>query len=193
VDCFQTFDDRGQSASNILLEGNTCYDFSQGLMSSAVRKGNTHHITVRNNVFSHGTNGVIARDGMSYITVDHNTIVDMRYYGVWFYKRIIGSAYGVRNGVIKNNIVYDTGKGIVVASSISEADVDYNLVNYTNRISGGSQGLHNMVGADPMFEDLGANNFKPKEGSPACGAGEDGSDIGAIPCSGSSGKSKSER
>jgi hypothetical protein len=172
VDCFQTFDSN-KSSQNILIENNTCYVFHQGLMASAVRRGSTKDIVLRNNIFGHGGNGVIARDGVTGVTIDHNTFVDLDHFAVWLYG-------GNVNSTIKNNIVYNTASGIVVAND-SQADIDYNL-SYNSPNPRPNPGAHALLNINPMFVDPAGDNYQPQPGSPVCGAGEGGSDIGAIPC-----------
>jgi len=54
VDCFQTFDNNGESLRDVLVEGNTCMDFHQGFMGEASFHQASSNITFRNNVFAHG-------------------------------------------------------------------------------------------------------------------------------------------
>jgi hypothetical protein len=54
VDCFQTFDNNGEHAKNILVEGTICYDFHQGFMGESEFYKQSTGITFQNNIFAHG-------------------------------------------------------------------------------------------------------------------------------------------
>ncbi|MFH1510260.1 MAG: right-handed parallel beta-helix repeat-containing protein [Candidatus Woesearchaeota archaeon] len=175
VDCFQTFDNNGEYARNILFENNFCTDFAQGLMGEAIYYHNSRNLTFRNNVFAHGGAWGICSVNIAGVTVEHNTFVDTYWYGVG-----IRGQYG-KDAIIKNNIFYeamnersytfyDGGNGIA----------DYNLVYKAKYPS--SPGAHDLLGVDPMFVDPNSDDFRPKDGSPACNGGEGGTYIGAFPC-----------
>jgi len=183
-DCLQTFEDGGSpSVNNIVIEKNICFDFSQGIMAEADARGDSSDVYVRNNIFAHGTSGVILRDQYANVYTEHNTIADVSNYGVWYRSR--ESNDGNTNGDASNNIIYNGGSGITIEDS-HYIEVNNNLLYNSNLRVSCSDGTctqsGNIQGQDPQFSDYSNNDFTPLDGSPACGAAEDGTDIGALPC-----------
>jgi len=99
----------------------------------------------------------------------------------------------------RNNIFYSMNN-VTLDSSNKSIDSDYNLFyrhgggdlsRYLGTLFGSlepyqkaSNGDLNSISADPLLVDIQNNDFRPTAESPVCGAGEDGVDIGAFPCSG---------
>jgi parallel beta-helix repeat protein len=187
IDCFQTFDNNYQSANDITIENNRCYGFSQGIMSEAEILQNSGNIVVRYNVFANGSqSGGNFKQYMTGVIFEHNTVADIHRasgtdincFGVW-----------VREGSealsLKDNIFYNICQyGYLIQSG--DTDPDYNLF-LDAPDPDPVEGIHEITMEGPvetLFTDYNNYDFTPLPGSPACGAASDGSDIGAIPCSG---------
>jgi len=179
VDCFQTFDNY-ESVNDITIEFNLCTDFSQGIMAEGDDRQASDNIISRYNIYANGGNGNILRDHFTNVYCYHNTYYGLTYYAVWYYTR--EGAGGNINGEASNNIVYDSGTGITVRDS-QNIEVNNNLI-YDSRVSVSCSTCteSGTIEANPMFIDAANNDFGLQPGSPACGAADDGSDIGAIPC-----------
>ena len=80
--------------------------------------------------------------------------------------------------IIKNNIFYNCGNAFSLNDSSSTED--YNLFFNTGYPS--SHGEHDLENINPLFIDSDNDDYSLQPGSPACGAGEGGTYIGAIPC-----------
>jgi hypothetical protein len=75
-----------------------------------------------------------------------------------------------------NNIFFDPPSTLI--GDPADNIFDHNLF-YDRRGPG-----RDSIVADPLFVDIGKSDFRLKEGSPACGKGRDGADIGVYSCSG---------
>jgi parallel beta-helix repeat protein len=83
---------------------------------------------------------------------------------------------------IKNNIFYNPTNSIFnfASDASSGHTIDYNLYYGKDYSEKGSNGFY----ANPLFVDATNDDYSLQSDSPACGAGENGIDIGAIPCDG---------
>jgi len=181
VDCFQTF--RG-GTNNILIEGNTCYDFHQGIMSEQRDSNdNTNNITVTNNVFANfkkgfidHSHGIIVHESDHY-TIRNNTFINMGVRGILF-KDDPNFPFSPDYEIVKDNIFYQVGSPA------------YHFLK--NSI--GCEGGHNLffesgdlpdsldVQTDSSFFDFNSLDFHPSSGSKACNCGDNRSYVGALPC-----------
>jgi hypothetical protein len=132
--------------------------------------------------------------GGSGTEIFHNTILE---------SGLTGYGSGIRNDqttsvVIMNNIIQGNDDYSYNIAEVNGCSADYNLfyspVNprwsgsvYTNLATFcNSKGQEcNSISADPLFKDTQNDDYHLLPGSPACGNGEGGSDIGAFPCNGS--------
>ncbi|MEM4267423.1 MAG: right-handed parallel beta-helix repeat-containing protein [Candidatus Woesearchaeota archaeon] len=176
VDCFQTFDNNGEHARNILVENNTCYDFHQGFMGESGRYKHSYNLTFRKNVFAGGGAWGICVHDIYNISVIGNTFVDIYYHGAGFRS-------GSTGNMVKNNIFYNMSSNYW-ASDGGNVTGDYNLLFNAGDTSRAA--MHDIIGKDPQFVDYLARDLRPKNTSPACGNGEGGTDIGAFSCTNSS-------
>ena len=162
VDCFQIFDNNGEWAHNILVEGNICHDFHQGFMESANYYHNIDHITFRNNVFAHGGAWGICVENIPYVTVENNTFYDIYYHGVGF-------RHDSHDNVVVNNIFYDTGTSYWSSDGASLSG-DNNIIFQSQEP--GQAGPHDLIGVDPRLVDPANNDFHLQGSSPAVDAGQ---------------------
>ncbi|MBI5510988.1 MAG: right-handed parallel beta-helix repeat-containing protein [Deltaproteobacteria bacterium] len=175
VDCFQTFDNNGELAQDVLFEGNRCFDFHQGLMGEATFNHQSTRLTFRNNLFAHGGAWGLCVKDISAITAVNNTFVDIYWYGVGF------SGSYAQGEVIKNNIFYGAMNATSYLFENGAAGVaDYNLI--TSAVPPSSPATHDLLDVDPQFVAYSNDNFHLQLGSPACTGGEGGTYLGAFPC-----------
>jgi hypothetical protein len=162
VDCFQTFDNNGEYGHDILIEGNTCYNFHQGFMGEASFHHDISHITFRNNVFAHGLAWGLSVHDIHHITVENNTFYDIQHHGAGFRD-------SSHSNLVVNNIFMDTGTSYWAADGGSVSG-DHNLIFGSNEP--GTPGPHDLIGVDPSLADPEGNDFHPLPGSPAIDAGQ---------------------
>ncbi|HZR18635.1 MAG TPA: DUF1565 domain-containing protein [Verrucomicrobiae bacterium] len=179
VDCLQTFTVNGELAQDLLFQNNTCFDFHQLCMvESAPHLGSVSNWTLRGNIVSANSPTMSGGWGPDIIqtlnvTIDHNTISTVRW-----------AAIGLRGkestgGLIRNNILCDAERAII------DGDKDFSAANPVSEFNltfktWAAPGEKNLNGKDPLFVDPAKRNFRLRQGSPAIGAGEDGSTIGAL-------------
>lgn len=163
VDGFQTFDNNGEYARNILIEGNVVRDFHQGFMGEAGFYGNSSDIIFRNNIFSDSWSWGLAIQEIRNVVVIHNVFANMTYHGVGFNNGA--------SGIVKNNIFYNAGSNYW-ADAQSTVEGGYNILNregYPNHIE-----ATDLV-VDPLFVNVNplSYDFSLQVTSPAMDAGVD--------------------
>jgi hypothetical protein len=168
VDCFQTFDNNGQYAHNILIEKNYCENFMQGFMGEAHYHHNISHILFRNNIFKDGfrenSHGMIVQD-ISHVRVINNNFLNIKWRGV----AIQSDDHGLsKYAVIKNNIFYNCGTSYSYFDHTSSGD--FNLIFKTP--NNPNIGVHDILNQDPDFYDTPGGNYRLNNNSPAINAGE---------------------
>jgi hypothetical protein len=172
TDGWQFFSNNGEYAIHITLENNMVSDTGQGLMSSNVRRLEARDWTIRNNILclrGWGAN-MLQLHGVADIKVLNNTFVDCRWFGV-------GMSSGGDGVLIKNNIFSGVRGDVYGTEQASGYKIERNLVTPEEDAAPGAE--TNVVAA-PGFVDAAAMDFRLGPGSAAIGAGENGTDLGAL-------------
>ncbi len=162
VDCFQTFDNNGEHAYNILFDGNICYDFHQGFMGEAAYYGNTSDLTFQNNIFAHGGAWGLSVHQIRNVTVVHNVFADIQYHGAGFRDGA--------TGIVRNNIFYNAGSNYW-ASDGGAVEGSYNLLYDSGGTIDPADFPDDLVNLNPMFFDPAGDDYHILGSSPAIDAG----------------------
>jgi hypothetical protein len=168
VDCFQTFDNNGQYAHNIIIEKNRCKDFMQGFMGEAHYHHDISNIIFRNNIFEngflHNSHGMIVQD-IPKIQVFNNNFINIKWRGI----AIQASDNRLsKYAVIKNNIFYNCGTSYSYFDNTSIGD--FNLIFNTK--SNPNAGENDIINQDPMFNEMHSGDYRLKSNSPAIDTGD---------------------
>jgi hypothetical protein len=163
VDCFQTFDNNGEYARYVVIDGNYGFDFAQGFMGEAHFYHNSHHITFKNNIFARGWAWGLCVQDIANVRAFNNTFAYIQWHGIGF------SGQYAQNGEVRNNIFFNTGTSYWWDDTAT-ATGDYNL------IFGASPptvvGPHDILNQDPRFVDSLNNDFRLQPNSPAINNGD---------------------
>jgi len=136
---------------------------------SLVGRGNSY---LAFNVLHHCNYGVALKDSHRAV-LDHNTIVDNRTAGIRLYEKNAGRGGG--HATVKSCIVYFNGQAHTMDDKSS---ITYDWCDV--QIDPLPPGTRNF-NEDPRFVDRAAGNYELTAASPCIGAGENGTDVGALP------------
>ncbi len=163
VDAFQTFDNNGEYARNVIIDGNYCFDFHQGFMGAADNYHNSHTIIFKNNIFARGGAWGLCVQDIANVQALNNTFAYITIHGIGFRGQYC------QGGIVRNNIFFNTNTSYWWADS-AQASGDYNL------IFGASPptviGPHDILNQDPQFVDSLNNDFRLQSTSPAIDNGD---------------------
>ncbi|MEO0126524.1 MAG: T9SS type A sorting domain-containing protein [candidate division WOR-3 bacterium] len=163
VDCFQTFDNNGEHACYVTIDGNRGFDFHQAFMGEANYYHNSHDIIFKNNIFARGGAWGLCVINIGNVKVYNNTFAYIRWHGVGF------EGQYAQNEDVRNNIFFNTNTSYWWADTAT-ATGDYNL------IFGASPptvvGPHDILNQDPLFVDSIHNDFQLQPNSPAIDHGD---------------------
>ncbi len=167
--------DIGESAKNILIEGNVIMDNAD----KGVSCGQGSTVTVRKNLFVNCGLGIGVKDAGSNASADQNTFIHCGK-GVAVYEKNVGAGGGAATVA---NCIFSKCPIPSSVDVLSTLSVNYSLSDTT-----AIAGLHNLL-VDPQFVDSEVRNYQLRPGSPAINAGNpthaldpDGTraDIGAL-------------
>jgi hypothetical protein len=168
VDCYQTFDNNGEHAHNVTIDGNICYDFHQGFMGEAAYYHNISDITFSNNIFAHGGAWGLCVLEIQNVKVVHNVFADIAYHGAGFRDGA--------TGFIWNNIFYNAGSNYW-ASDGGVVEGSHNILLSTEGYLDPGDFPNDLVNVDPLLIDPARDNYHIPAGSPAV---DTGLDVGII-------------
>ncbi len=133
---------------------------------------NAFHSTVETNVIHDCSYGVALKDSQT-ATINHNTISDCRVAGIRLYEKHPGLGGG--HATVVNSIIQFNAAAYAM-DAFSSITFDHCDVQLTPLPPG--EGNFN---ADPLFVNRAARNYALTAASPCIGAGQNGSDVGALP------------
>jgi hypothetical protein len=162
VDCFQIFDNNGEFAHHVTVDGNVCYDFHQGFMGEAAYYGNISDLVFSNNVFAHGGAWGMSVHQIKNVTAVHNVFADIQYHGIGFRDGA--------TGVVRNNIFYNAGSNYWASDGGSVVGSHNILYTTEGQIDPGDF-PDDLVNVDPGLVDPAGDDYHLQVGSPAIDAG----------------------
>jgi len=161
VDGFQSWDNNGEFAQHIRIEGNRVTGFyHQGFLVAATYYTNSFDFLLCNNIFEAARAwGVDAFNGVGDVKVFNNLFKDINSYA-------IGINQGA-SGEVRNNIFYNvSGWDPSTPASIGSKNIWYRP-GYTL----GSRFTGDLVNVNPQFVDVTNGNYRLRSTSPAIDAG----------------------
>ena len=169
VDGFQTFDNNGEYARHIIIEGNFIEDFyHQGLMGSGSYYYHSYDITFRNNVFKDAAAWGMCISALKDVKVYNNLFINMKTHGVGFR----GPEGKPATGQVRNNIFYNARNcyfGIENNSYNASNNLLFNSDPYNKYAQ--EKFPNDIVNQDPLFLDVTGNDFRLHPNSPAIDRG----------------------
>ncbi len=162
VDCFQTFDNNGEYAHHVTIDGNVCYDFHQGFMGEAAYYNNISDITFSNNIFAHGGAWGLCVHQIKNVSVVHNVFADIAYHGAGFRDGATGFVW--------NNIFYNAGSNYW-ASDGGTVEGSHNILFSSDGNVDPADFPSDLVNIDPRMIDPANDDYHIPFISPAVDAG----------------------
>ncbi len=169
VDGFQSFNNSGNVAQDVIIEANLVYGFfHQGIMLEGA-DGSHSNITIRNNVFADSASWGIAAHGVTGLKIYNNVFANIASSGIGFRKAKSGSGNPTA-GEILNNIFYNV-KSDYWSEEPSQMEARNNLLYHTSLTKDPSKFPNDIVNQDPMLLDPELYRFELRANSPAIDAG----------------------
>lgn len=171
----------------VLIENNTFMNFhkntTRSTTSNAVSTGHvdvagqtiSSMLTLRNNTFINNDHHLLLKD-FSFATAVNNTFVNATFGAIHFAEPNGSSVVGPGLGAaLDGNIFW--GTGVVLLENTPSTQLSLNRSIVPAALVG--LGVGNLA-ADPLLVNPAGGDFSVKRGSPALGAGPNGTDIGAV-------------
>jgi len=153
-----------KGSSHFLFEGNIIHDSHRGIeMRGEGGKSQSDHVLVRNIFYNIYGEYVIKFDDVQNGVVQNNTVAENNAE----FLRI--EEEGLIDGDIRNNLIYATGSPKI--SGTLQAEVGYN--GWFSSTAGILSRETDIIGTDPLFQDLPGKDFRLQPGSLAIDAGMD--------------------
>lgn len=161
VDGFQSWDNNGEYAQHIRVEGNRVTGFyHQGLLIAATYYTNSFDLTICNNIFEGAQAwGVDVFNGVKDAKIFNNLFKDINSFAVGVNQGATGE---VRNNIFYNVCCFDTA----TPASIGSKNIWYRP-GYTL----GSRFNGDLVNVNPQFVDVTKGDYRLRWNSPAINAG----------------------
>lgn len=169
VDGFQTFDNNGEFARNIIIDGNFIEDFyHQGFMGEGAYHYHSYNIIFRNNVFKDAAAWGLCISKLKDVKVYNNIFINMKTHGVGFR----GTEEMPATGEVRNNIFYN-GRNCYFGLDSNQMSGSNNLLFYSDEHKKYSQEKfpNDIVNVDPLFIDIDNDDYSLHPNSPAIDAG----------------------
>lgn len=169
VDGFQTFDNNGEFARDIIIEGNFIEDFyHQGFMGEGAFHYHSYNIIFRNNIFKDAAAWGLCISKLKDVKVYNNIFINMKTHGVGFR----GTEEMPATGEVRNNIFYD-GRNCCFGLDSNQMSVSNNLLFYSDAYKKYNQESfpNDIVNVDPLFIDIDNDDYSLHPNSPAIDAG----------------------
>ncbi len=155
---------------NITIQGNTISDGDRAIEMR--QEGGTAFIqlnnSIKNNVIYNMASYALAFDGVKDISVINNTLLNIGGNSFRFESTLGASSPSVDGGMIKNNLVYQSGS-TRIKDAFSNIDIAYN--GWFQASAGGLSQASDTTGTDPLFVEESTNNYRLQSISPAVNAG----------------------
>jgi hypothetical protein len=169
VDAFQSFNNNGSWARNIVFENNIVLGMVHQVFMLEGADGSHDNIMIRNNIFANSYSWGICAHGTTNMQIHNNVFAYIASSGIGFRSARTGSRNG-STGEIKNNIFFE-----VLAPYWKEVGSSFDAANnliYKNGKSYDHASFPNdLVNIEPQFIDAVGGNFYLSAGSPAIDAG----------------------
>jgi hypothetical protein len=168
VDGFQTFNNNGAIAKNIIIESNIVDGlYHEGIMAEG-GDGSHDNIIVRNNIFMNSGSWGLCIYGVTNLKVYNNVFANITSTAIGIRKsKSSGSASSAE---IKNNIFYNFGAAYW-AEEGSTLDARSNLLYREDGTIDPSAFPNDLVNIDPKFVNPQAGDFRLQADSPAIDSG----------------------
>ncbi|VAX26018.1 hypothetical protein MNBD_NITROSPIRAE01-1775 [hydrothermal vent metagenome] len=157
---------------NITFEGNTISDGDRGIEMR--QEGGTDFIqlnnSIKNNLIYNIASYALGFDGVKNISVVNNTLVNIAGSSFRFESTLGTSTPSVDGGIIKNNLVYQSGSP-GVKDAFSNLDIAFN--GWFQASAGDLSQASDTTGTNPLFVDEATDDYRLQALSLAVNAGVD--------------------
>ncbi len=167
VDGFQTFENNGYTAKNIIIEGNVVEGPVHEIAMLTGADGSHDNIVFRNNIFTNSRSWGIDACGITSLKIYNNVFAYINHSGIGFSAARSGSGNPC-TGEVKNNIFFNVYKEYW-AHDGSIMDAEKNLLYKTDGTVDPNEYPNDIINQNPDFVAPAATNgdFHLRPGSPA--------------------------